>query len=119
MSDLTRQTGGCHCGKVRYEVELDLGVPVLSCNCSMCGRTGTLLQFVPPTQFKLLSGEADLKDYQFNRKNIHHLFCTTCGVKSFARGTGKTGPMVAINTRCLDDVDINKLTVKQVDGKSF
>ncbi len=88
MSEPTTHTGGCHCGKVRYEAKVDLGAPVIACNCSMCGRTGTLLSFVPATQFKLLSGEDSLTDYQFNKKAIHHLFCKVCGVKSFARGTG-------------------------------
>jgi hypothetical protein len=120
MGELQKYSGGCHCGKVRYEVKLDLGNPVIGCNCSMCGRTGTLLSFVPGEQFSLLSGEDVLKDYQFNKKHIHHLFCTVCGIKSFARGTGKDGsPTIAVNTRCLDDVDLDKLNVKHFDGKSL
>ena len=72
----------------------------------MCGRTGTLLTFVPASQFKLLSGEDALTDYQFNKHAIHHLFCGTCGVKSFARGTGRDGvATVAINARCLEACD--------------
>ena len=110
--------GGCHCGKIRYEVKLDLARPVISCNCSMCGRSGTLLTFVPADQFVLTSGDDALTDYQFNKHVIHHLFCRVCGIKSFARGAGKDGPTVAINTRCLDDVDVAKLNVKQFEGRS-
>ena len=112
--------GGCHCGKVRYQAKVDLGAPVFGCNCSMCGRTGTLLSFIPATEFTLLSGDDSLTDYQFNKHKIHHLFCKVCGVKSFARGVGKDGsPTVAVNTRCLDDVDVAALKVKTVDGKSY
>ena len=118
MSELQTYSGGCHCGKVRYEAEVDLSKPVVACNCSMCGRSGTLLTFVGANQFKLLSGEDALGDYLFNRHHIHHLFCRVCGIKSFARGTGKDGPMVAINARCLDGVDVAKLTVTHHDGKS-
>jgi hypothetical protein len=118
MSEQTYQ-GGCHCGRVRYEVRLDLETPVLACNCSMCGRSGTLLSFVPEARFQLLSGADDLTDYLFNKERIHHLFCKVCGIKSFARGVGKDGPMVAVNTRCLDGVDVEKLQVKHVDGKSL
>jgi hypothetical protein len=119
MGNSTKHSGGCHCGKVRYEVELDLESPVISCNCSMCGRTGTLLSFVPASQFKLLSGEDSLTDYQFNKHLIHHLFCKVCGIKSFSRGTSRDGsPTVAINTRCLDGVDIGQLKITQFDGKS-
>ena len=117
MGDVQKHSGGCHCGKVRYDVELDLGAPVISCNCSICSKFGTLLAFVAPDRFTLRSGEDVLTDYQFNTNNIHHLFCRVCGIKSFARGTGPQGPMVAINTRCLDDVDIDKLKVTRHDGK--
>jgi hypothetical protein len=118
MSEAKTHSGGCHCGKVRYEVTIDLGAPVISCNCSMCGRSGTLLSFVPASQFKLLSGEDVLTDYQFNKHVIHHLFCRVCGIKSFARGAGPKGPTVAINTRCLDEVDVGKLNVQPFEGKS-
>jgi len=111
--------GGCQCGRVRYEATVDLEKPVISCNCSMCGRSGTLLTFVPADHFKLQSGADALSDYQFNKHLIHHKFCSTCGIKSFALGKGKDGTeMVAINARCLDDVDLDKLNVNKFDGKS-
>jgi len=118
MSAMETYAGGCHCGHVRYEVKLDLAKPVISCNCSMCGRSGTLLTFVPADQFTLISGDDVLIDYQFNKHVIHHLFCRICGIKSFARGTGPKGPTVAINTRCLDGVDLANLNVMPYDGKS-
>ena len=68
-----KYTGGCHCGKVRFEVDMDLK-EVISCNCSMCAKRGSLLAFVPEENFTLLSGEDALTDYQFNKKVIHHLF---------------------------------------------
>ncbi|MBX6424621.1 MAG: GFA family protein [Variibacter sp.] len=112
-------TGGCQCGRVRYEVALALG-EVISCNCSRCGRLGSLLAFSPAERFKLLSGEDALTDYQFNRHVIHHLFCATCGIQSFARGRGPDGvEMVAINVRCLDGVDVEALPVKTFDGRSL
>jgi hypothetical protein len=120
MSDPKTYTGGCHCGAVRYEVKMDLSGPVIACNCSMCGRTGTLLGFVSVSQFTLHKGEQNLTDYTFNKNVIHHLFCKTCGIKSFARGTKPDGTqMVAINTRCLDGVDAAQLKVQQVEGKNF
>ena len=112
--------GGCHCGAVRYTVDLDLDAPGLTCNCSMCGRAGGILSFVPAEKFTLDKGENNLTDYQFNKHVIHHVFCKTCGIKSFARGTTPNGPMVAINVRCLDNVDVfgQLAKAKQIDGKS-
>jgi hypothetical protein len=92
---------------------------VMSCNCSLCSKRGALLAFVPASQFRLLSGEDSLTDYQFNKKVIHHLFCKVCSVASFGRGAGKDGtPMIALNTRCLDNVDVNTLTLNHYDGKN-
>ena len=110
--------GGCHCGKVRYQVEIDLGGKVMACNCSMCGKKGTLLAFAPADKFKLLSGEDSLTHYKFNKMVIDHNFCSTCGVTSFARGEKDGKPMFAINTRCLDGVDVGELDVMHFDGKS-
>lgn len=110
--------GGCHCGAVRYTVTIDLDQPVIACNCSMCGRAGTLLGFVDPNDFTLEKGDEVLTDYKFNKHVIHHVFCKVCGIKSFAHGLGPRGPMVAINTRCLDDIDIATLNVQQFDGRS-
>ena len=119
MSENKTYLGGCQCGRVRYEAEVDLGGPVISCNCSMCGKSGTLLTFVPAAQFKLQSGQDVLTDYQFNKKHIHHLFCNVCGIKSFARGIGADGgEVIAINSRCLDGVNPNELKINEYDGKS-
>lgn len=110
--------GGCHCGKVRFTFEGQID-SAMACNCSMCSKTGTLLAFVPAAQFTLESGDDNLIDYQFNRHVIHHVFCATCGIRSFARGVAPDGTaMAAINTRCVDDLDVSKLTIHHFDGKS-
>ena len=118
MGDLTTYTGGCHCGAVRYRVAAKLE-GAMTCNCSICQKTGTMLTFVPAASFELLSGQQVLTDYQFGRKSIHHLFCSTCGVRSFGRGRGPDGSeMVAVNVRCLDGVDLATVPVKTFDGRS-
>ena len=111
-------TGGCQCGAVRYEIEADIK-DVIACNCSRCGKLGSLLAFVPAQKFKLVAGENASTDYQFNKHVIHHLFCSTCGIEPFARGTNPKGEaMIAINARCLDGIDVSSLNVKNFDGKA-
>jgi hypothetical protein len=118
MGKMSKYSGSCHCGNVRYEVQTDLA-DVISCNCSICARAGYLLTFVPESQFELLSGQDSQSDYQFNKKHIHHLFCKKCGVRSFGHGKSpEGGEMYAINVRTLDGVDLDALQVKKVDGKS-
>ncbi len=112
-------SGGCQCGNVRYEVMLELN-GVLACNCSRCGKLGSLMAFAPKESFTLLNGGDALTEYTFNKHAIGHLFCSTCSIQSFARGTGPDGrEMVAINARCLDKVDIDALPVKKIDGRSY
>jgi hypothetical protein len=119
MAEAKTWTGGCHCGLVRYEVESDLA-SLVTCNCSICQKRGSILTFVPLAKFRLLSGREALTDYQFNKHIIHHLFCSTCGVASFAEGDNPNGgPMVAVNVRCLDGVDVTTMTPTQFDGRSL
>ncbi len=106
--------GSCHCGSVTFEVEGDFA-EALSCNCSHCKRKGFLLAFVPKSQFTLLSGEAKLTTYQFNKKQIDHRFCQICGVQPF----GQSGETIAINLNCLEGLNTDDLILKKVDGKKF
>jgi hypothetical protein len=110
-------SGGCQCGKVRYEATFELG-EVLACNCSRCGKLGSLLAFIPASDFKLQSGKDALTTYKFNKHVIDHKFCSTCGIQSFSSGKTPDGKdMVAVNARCLDGVDPDTLTIKKYDGR--
>jgi hypothetical protein len=118
MGEERTYTGGCHCGAVRYRVTLALE-GAITCNCSICSKTGTMLAFAPASKFELQSGEGVLTDYQFGKKHIHHLFCSRCGVRSFARGAMPNGdPVAAVNVRCLDGVELEKVPTKSFDGRS-
>jgi len=111
-------TGSCQCGAVRFEATVDLD-SAISCNCSRCGRLGSILTFAPQKNFKLLAGEDSLTDFQFNKHIIHHLFCRVCGIQPFARGTTPDGhAMVAVNARCLEGVEPDELSPKKMDGRS-
>lgn len=113
-----KHQGSCHCGKVKYEVEMNIK-NALSCNCSICQRRGSLLDFVPETQFKLLSGANELQEYMFNKHVIHHTFCKTCGILPFAKANAPDGTkMVAINLRTIEGIDLKSLTINEYDGRS-
>ena len=82
---------------------------------------GWLLAFVPAERFKLREGADVLTDYQFGKKHIHHLFCSTCGINSFSRGQNPRDgrEMFSVNVRCLEGVDPATLPIKHFDGKSL
>ena len=115
-----KYNGSCHCGRVAFEVE---GVidQAMACNCSMCQRKGSLLWFVPKTQFQLRTADDAAGTYLFNRHVIRHRFCPTCGIHPYGEADHpKTGvPTAAINIRCIECVDLEAIQVVHVDGRSF
>ena len=111
--------GSCHCGRIAFEVEGTPG-PVTACNCSICSRKGALLWFVPRAHLHLLTDPALMSTYTFNKHVIQHRFCPTCGMHPFGEAVGPDGQaMVAVNVRCLEDVDIDALPVKHFDGRAL
>lgn len=115
---MTSYHGSCQCGAVSYDVDADLG-STITCNCSRCQRMGFVLSFSPAESFRLLSGSDNLTEYRFASRSIQHLFCRTCGVESFARGTMPNGAaVVAVNVNCLEGVEPRSLGSAHVDGRS-
>ncbi|HVX05799.1 MAG TPA: GFA family protein, partial [Rhodanobacteraceae bacterium] len=77
------RAGGCHCGRVRFEIDAAPRPPVQACTCSICRMTGYIHLIVPASRFRLVSGAGELTEYRFNTGVARHLFCKRCGVKSF------------------------------------
>jgi hypothetical protein len=110
--------GGCHCGKVTIEVEGEV-TGAISCNCSICTKRGSLLWFVPRDQMKL-TGESELTTYTFNKHVIKHRFCRHCGVLPFGEGTDPKGvATAAINIRCLEDFEFEKVPLHHYNGRAL
>jgi len=110
--------GGCHCGRVRFEVDAPARPDVLDCNCSMCRKSGFLHLIATQAQFRLVSGADALTTYQFNSGTAKHLFCATCGVKSFY--VPRSHPDgYSVNARCLDDGTVQGLNVTPFDGRNW
>lgn len=113
-----RYKGGCHCGKVRFQVDLDLDRTIV-CNCSICTKRGFIWAFATADQFTFDAGENETAEYLFNKYAIGHRFCRDCGVEAFAFGTAPNGTRTAaINVRCLDGIDLNALKPAPIDGAS-
>lgn len=111
--------GSCHCGNVAFEVEGDFE-RVMSCNCSICSRKGSMLWFVPRQSMQLFSAPEAAATYTFNNHLIKHRFCRTCGIHPYGEGTDPDGnDVAAINIRCLDDVEPDSVPVDHFDGRSL
>jgi hypothetical protein len=111
--------GSCHCGRLAYTVDEDPPARAMECNCSFCRRVGALHHFTTPDKFRREADEADIQVYLFNKHVIRHMFCKTCGGAPFAEGQGPKGPMVEINLRCAEGVDLDALEITKFDGASL
>ena len=111
-------TGGCHCGRVRFEVLAPSRLEVSECNCSICSKSGYLHLIVPGARFKLVRGADALTTYQFNTHTAKHLFCTSCGVKSFYVPRSHPDGF-SVNARCLDEGTVEHMSVTQTNGREW
>jgi len=111
---LVTHRGGCHCRRVRFEVDAPAELEVLDCNCSICRMAGFLHLIVPASRFRLLSGVDDLVEYTFNTGTARHLFCRHCGIKSYY--VPRSHPDgYDINARCLDQGTVVSMSVSGFD----
>ena len=110
--------GGCHCGRVRFEVVAPARFSVTDCNCSICAKTGYLHLIVPKSQFRLVSGSEVLTEYTFNTATARHLFCSVCGIKSFYVPRSHPDGF-SVNARCLDAGTVQGMTVRKMDGVNW
>ena len=110
--------GGCHCGRVRFEVTAPAEISVAECNCSICAKTGYLHLVVPKSRFRLLQGGEFLTTYRFNTGVAQHFFCKVCGIKSFY--VPRSDPDgYSVNARCLDPGTVTRMAVKPFDGQNW
>src|SRR5262245_24749552 len=110
--------GGCHCRRVRFEVDAPADIEALDCNCSMCRMTAFLHLIVPASRFRITAGEGELTEYRFHTGVARHLFCRHCGVKSFY--VPRSHPDgYSVNVRCLDPATIESIRVTPFDGRDW
>ena len=114
MNVLTTHRGGCHCGRVRFEVDAPAHIAAIQCNCSICRMTGFLHLIVPAARFRLLQGDEFLAEYTFNTGVAKHRFCRVCGIKSFY--VPRSNPDgFDVNVHCLDPATIESVEVTPFD----
>lgn len=106
--------GGCHCGRVRFEVDAPAAIDALECHCSICRMSGYLHLIVPASRFRLLAGADALSEYAFNTGTARHRFCRFCGIKPFY--VPRSHPDgIDVNVRCLDGDTIAAVSVSFFD----
>jgi hypothetical protein len=114
--------GSCHCGNIRFEATIDLANGTMRCNCSFCLKIRCWAVAVSPESFRLVAGEADLKEYRFGAKNERHFFCKHCGVRPYGLGnSSRLGKFYGVSVGCLDDAAVEELStapITYIDGRN-
>ncbi|HEV2674647.1 MAG TPA: GFA family protein [Aliidongia sp.] len=118
--------GSCHCGAVRFEVDLDLGAGTMRCNCSLCTKVRSWFAIVEPERFRLIQGADAQTEYSWTPPgrpgpNLHFQFCRICGIRTPGNGEHGPdgGPFVFIPVGALDDASPDDLVaaIHYIDGR--
>ena len=115
---MTTHRGGCHCGRVAFEVDAPEDIMATECNCSVCSMCGFLHLIVGKDNFRLLQGEDSITTYTFNTGVAQHYFCATCGIKSYYIPRSHPDG-VSVNVNCLDQATVKSVTVQPFDGRHW
>jgi len=115
---MTTHKGGCHCGRVKFEVDAPAAIEATECNCSICRKSGFLHLLVSADDFLLIQGEDVLSTYTFNTGVAKHYFCRHCGIKSFYIPRSHPDG-VSVNVHCLDMETIESVVITPFDGQNW
>lgn len=101
---ITKQ-GSCHCGAVKFEVDLPNGLEgVRHCDCSLCRKRTAFVGTASLDGLRVLSGADNLTLYQFNTQTAKHYFCKKCGI--YTHHQRRSNPNeYGFNVACLDGVN--------------
>ena len=119
MSQTRTYTGGCHCGAVRFEAELDLEKAAGECNCTLCTKRNATTMIVKPDAYRVVSGDDSVTEYSVRKDGIRFAFCRRCGIPLHSRGDSPAlgGKYASVTVNTLDAIDPATLKVVHWDGR--
>ena len=96
--------GACHCGSVRFTVNLPFGLAsARRCTCSLCRMRGAVAVTAGADGLEIIAGTDKLATYRFNTRTAEHHFCTVCGI--YTHHKRRSNPnQLGVNVACLEDL---------------
>ena len=104
--------GSCHCGAVRFEVAHAPDV-VMSCNCSICRRLGTMAAHYSARDVKV-SGAPDT--YIWGDRMLVFHRCKTCGCHTHSAPVDPASDRMSVNARLLPPEILAAARIRRFDG---
>ncbi|OQE12434.1 hypothetical protein PENVUL_c001G05676 [Penicillium vulpinum] len=115
MSSPEFYQGNCHCGQIRFDLNLQQPLRRAStCCCSICSKKGYLWIFLEESQFRIKSGQQAMARYTANGRSGEHFFCPSCGTGIMAKNhmAQGGGSDIVVNARALFGVNPFTLEVE-------
>ncbi|OAX85323.1 hypothetical protein ACJ72_00288 [Emergomyces africanus] len=116
--------GSCHCGFVKYTVNIDMSEHVPSrCNCSICMKKGSIFIRAKTREDITLLSPASIDEltlYTYGAKRAQHYFCKTCGISCFVFANFEAMQLWGINGLTIDTdqgIDWSTIRLQYWDGK--
>ena len=106
MDGINRDTqqGECHCGAVRFEVQLSDGFNTIRrCTCSYCRMRGAVAVSAEQDGIRFVRGEEVLTSYRFNTGSAQHFFCSRCGIYTHHQRRSNQR-QYGVNVACLNGI---------------
>jgi hypothetical protein len=103
-SDPITLNGACHCGAVRFTVDLPFGLSsARRCTCSICRMRGAIAVTATLGGLTVTAGAEKLATYRFNTKTAEHQFCSVCGI--YTHHKRRSNPnQLGVNVACLEGI---------------
>ncbi len=107
-------TGGCLCGKIRYEISQPMQ-NIIACHCTNCQKSsGSGISHntpIPSSAFKLTSGQPKVFADTANSGNkLYRAFCGDCGSPIYSQRE-KMPEMMVVKVGTLDNSNAMKLAM--------
>lgn len=114
--------GSCHCGAISYSASIDLSLPTIRCNCSICLKSRNWFAPIPSSNFKLTGAADAIGEYRFGDCTVTHCFCSRCGVKTHGRvhldASGTSLVAVCVSTLNLTPAEFADIPISFIDGRN-
>jgi hypothetical protein len=102
----------CHCGAVRLEID-HAPEAVTQCNCSICRRYGTIMDYYSPKEVAVQGGT---DTYQWGDKSLSFHRCKVCGCVTHWSATDPTYDRMGVNARLMAPEILAAARVRKFDG---